>query len=60
LLLTNLTGNPCMVVPDGFDSTGHPTSISFLGNLMDEAKIVEFAYAFQRATDFDEQHPKGF
>jgi len=27
---------------------------------MDEAKIVEFAYAFQRATDFDEQHPKGF
>ncbi len=60
LLLTNLTGNPCIVVPDGFDEDGHPTSISFLGNLMDEAKIAEFANAFQQATDFDEQHPKGF
>ena len=60
LLLTNLTGNPCMVVPDGFDENGHPTSISFLGNLMEEAKIIEFANAFQQATDYDEQHPKGF
>ncbi|MGE5693204.1 MAG: amidase, partial [Candidatus Zixiibacteriota bacterium] len=26
LLLTNLTGHPCVVLPNGFDKDGHPTS----------------------------------
>jgi Asp-tRNA(Asn)/Glu-tRNA(Gln) amidotransferase A subunit family amidase len=60
LLLTNLTGNPCVVVPNGFDKTGHPTSISFIGNLYDEASLLSFAKMYQDATDYDNQKPPLF
>lgn len=57
--ITNLTGHPVVVVPNGFKD-GKPTSISFLGNLYDEATILAVAKAFQDATDFDEKHPDKF
>jgi len=60
LLTTNLTGHPCAVVPNGFDEDGHPTSISFLGNLYEEGKILELATAWQKATEHEEQHPEFF
>lgn len=60
LLATNLTGHPCVVVPNGFNEKGSPTSISFLGNLLDEATILSVAKAYQEATDWDEQHPSQF
>jgi Asp-tRNA(Asn)/Glu-tRNA(Gln) amidotransferase A subunit family amidase len=59
-LLTNLTGNPCVVVPNGFDRKGHPTSICFIGNLYDEASILSFAKMYQDATVFDKQRPPLF
>ncbi|MFA5972405.1 MAG: amidase [Lentimicrobiaceae bacterium] len=59
-LLTNLTGNPCVVVPNGFDKKGHPTSISFIGNLYDEAVLLAFAKMYQDATDHDNQQPPLF
>ena len=55
--ITNYTGHPCVVVPNGFQENGRPTSISFTGRLYDEGTIVGVAQAFQDATDFDEQHP---
>ncbi|MCM2271578.1 MAG: amidase [candidate division Zixibacteria bacterium] len=58
LLLTNLTSHPCVVLPNGFDSTGHPTSITFMSNLYDEATLLAVAKAYQDATDFHRQHPK--
>ncbi len=60
LLITNLTGNPCVVVPNGFDKKGHPTSISFLGNLYDEASILAFAKLYQDATIYSKQKPPLF
>ncbi len=60
LLMTNLTGHPCVVVPNGFDDKNHPTSISFIGNLYDEATLLSFAKKYQDDTDFDKQHPKYF
>ncbi len=60
LLATNLTGHPCAVVPNGFDEEGHPTSISFLGNLYEEGKILELATAYQKATGHEEQNPEFF
>ena len=57
LLLTNLTGHPAVSVPDGFDDKGAPTSISFIGNLYEEGKMLRLAQAFQEATDFHLQHP---
>lgn len=60
LLTTNLTGHPCVVMPNGFDEDGHPTSISFLGNLFDEAAISEFAAYVQENTNWDNEHPGFF
>ncbi len=57
LLITNLTGHPTVVVPNGFDEKGNPTSISFIGNLFEEAKTLRLAKAFQDATDFHLKHP---
>ncbi len=57
LLLTNLTGHPCVVVPNGFSAKGLPTSITFIGKLFDEGKIIAAAKAFQDATDYHMKHP---
>jgi Asp-tRNA(Asn)/Glu-tRNA(Gln) amidotransferase A subunit family amidase len=55
--LTNLTGHPCVVLPNGFSKDGLPTSICFIGNLFGEAKILAAAKAYQDATPFHQQHP---
>jgi Asp-tRNA(Asn)/Glu-tRNA(Gln) amidotransferase A subunit family amidase len=55
--LTNLTGHPQVVVPDGFRN-GLPTSISFVGKLFGEADVLAVAKAYQDATSFHLQHPK--
>ena len=59
LLMTNLTGHPCVVIPNGFIE-GHPTSFSLLGNLFDEATILAVAKEYQEATGWDEMHPEMF
>jgi len=58
LLLTNLTGHPCVVVPNGFSDEGTPTSITFVGRLFDEGKIISVAKAFQDATNYHLKHPE--
>jgi Asp-tRNA(Asn)/Glu-tRNA(Gln) amidotransferase A subunit family amidase len=60
LLLTNLTGHPCVVVPDGLDAKGSPTSITFVGRLFDEAAILAAAATFQEAAPFSRKRPPGF
>ena len=60
LLLTNLTGNPCVVLPNGFNKDGTPTSISFIGKLFDEATILAVAKRYQDATGFQLKHPPLF
>jgi Asp-tRNA(Asn)/Glu-tRNA(Gln) amidotransferase A subunit family amidase len=60
LLLTNLTGQPCVVLPNGFTEKGTPTSITFMGRLFGEGALLAVANAYQDATDFDEKHPAAF
>jgi Asp-tRNA(Asn)/Glu-tRNA(Gln) amidotransferase A subunit family amidase len=60
LLLTNLTGHPCVVVPDGFDEKDSPTSISFIGELFDEGTILAVAKVYQDQTSWHRQYPPGF
>ncbi|MGD2245052.1 MAG: amidase [Candidatus Aminicenantes bacterium] len=55
--LTNLTGHPAVVVPNGFGQNGSPTSIVFIGNLFAEAKTLRVAKAFQDATEFHLKFP---
>jgi Asp-tRNA(Asn)/Glu-tRNA(Gln) amidotransferase A subunit family amidase len=57
---TNMTGHPVVVVPNGATEGGSRTTISFLGNLFDEATILAVAKAYQDATDFDEKRPPLF
>jgi Asp-tRNA(Asn)/Glu-tRNA(Gln) amidotransferase A subunit family amidase len=75
LVVTNLTGHPAVIVPNGFRGSdappfsaqpgfnnyggpGTPVSLTFLGQLYGEAKLLAFARAYQTATDFHTQHPK--
>ncbi len=57
-LLTNLTGHPAVVVPNGFRTTdGTPTSITFQGRLDDDDLTLAVADAYQQATDFHTKRP---
>jgi Asp-tRNA(Asn)/Glu-tRNA(Gln) amidotransferase A subunit family amidase len=57
LMLTNLTGHPSVVLPNGFSEKGSPTSATFIGRLYEEAKVLAVAKAYQDATDFHLKHP---
>ena len=57
LTMTNLTGHPCVVLPNGFTKENTPTSITFLGQLFNEGKVLAVAKAYQDATDFHKKHP---
>ncbi|HVS16851.1 MAG TPA: amidase [Thermoanaerobaculia bacterium] len=54
---TNLTGHPCVVLPNGFDDEGRPASISFLAHLDRDEDALRVAHAYQRATDFHRRRP---
>lgn len=60
LQITNLTGHPAISIPSGFDEKGRPTSITLIGNLYEEDKILQLAKFYQSLTDFDEKHPPLF
>jgi len=60
LQTTNLTGHPTFVAPNGLrENRGKqtPTSISFTGQLDDEARLLALAQAWQAATSYDELRP---
>ena len=57
LTLTNLTGHPCVVLPNGFTKQNLPTSITFMGQLYEEGKIMAVAKAYQDATQWHQKHP---
>jgi Asp-tRNA(Asn)/Glu-tRNA(Gln) amidotransferase A subunit family amidase len=59
-LTTNLTGHPLVVVPNGTTDGIHPASITFVGRLFDEGKILAVAKAYQDATGFHLKHPPLF
>src|SRR5437660_11462237 len=77
LVITNLTGHPALILPNGLrgsdappptsfadgadenvDGPGTPVSITFLGNLFGEAKLLALARAYQESTGFHKLHPK--
>ncbi len=60
LTLTNLSGHPCVVLPNGFTTEGLPTSITFIGQLYGEGHLLAVAKTYQDATDWHQRHPKGY
>ncbi|GAB4011182.1 amidase [Spirosoma migulaei] len=57
LTLTNLTGHPCVVLPNGFTKQNLPTSITFMGQLFEEGKVLAVAKLYQDATEWNKKHP---
>ena len=64
LSITNLTGHPCVCVPNAFrpveegpDVRRQPGSISFVGALYRDDAALELAHAYQQETDFHERRP---
>jgi Asp-tRNA(Asn)/Glu-tRNA(Gln) amidotransferase A subunit family amidase len=57
LVATNLTGHPAVILPSGFRDDGTPVSLTFLGGLFEEAKVLAVARAYQEATGFHLKHP---
>jgi Asp-tRNA(Asn)/Glu-tRNA(Gln) amidotransferase A subunit family amidase len=60
LSITNLTGHPVVCMPMGFNERGLPVSITLIGNIYDEASILQAAKAFQDKTNFHKKHPEKF
>ena len=60
LVITNLTGHPVIAIPTGLDDEKLPTSLTLVGNLYDEGKILLMAKHFQEVTEYDELHPEGY
>jgi Asp-tRNA(Asn)/Glu-tRNA(Gln) amidotransferase A subunit family amidase len=58
--ITNLTGHPVVCIPIGFSKNGTPVSISFIGNLYDEATILAFAKLYQDNTAYHKKYPPLF
>jgi len=57
LVATNLTGHPAVILPNGFREDGTPVSLTFIGGLFDEARLLAVAHAYQQATPFHLKHP---
>ena len=63
LVATNLTGHPAVILPSGFRDTSDtdkrqvPVSITFLGGLYQEARVLAVAKAWQDATGHHLKHP---
>ncbi len=57
---TNVTGLPIVIVPCGFTNRGQPRSVTFVGKLYQEAKLMAVAKAFQDATDYHMKKPPQF
>ena len=65
LIATNLTGHPAVILKSGFreanpdqgDKTLIPVSLTFLGGLYDEARLLVVARAYEQATEWHRRHP---
>ena len=60
LLMTNLTGHPAVVVPNGFDEDDTPVSFSFIGGLWKDADALRVAKAYQQGTGHHLRPPPSF
>ncbi|KVW96993.1 Asp-tRNA(Asn)/Glu-tRNA(Gln) amidotransferase subunit GatA [Thiobacillus denitrificans] len=53
----NLAGLPGMSLPCGFDAQGLPIGLQLVGNYFSEAKMLNVAHQYQRATDWHSRMP---
>jgi aspartyl-tRNA(Asn)/glutamyl-tRNA(Gln) amidotransferase subunit A len=56
----NLAGLPGMSIPCGFGKENLPVGLHIVGNYFTEAKMLNVAHQFQKATDWHKREPTGF
>jgi len=56
----NLAGLPAMSIPCGFGEGGMPVGLHVIGNYFSEAKMLNAAHQYQRATDWHTRAPREF
>jgi Asp-tRNA(Asn)/Glu-tRNA(Gln) amidotransferase A subunit family amidase len=60
LLITNLTGHPTVILPNGLAKRGDvetPTTVTFTGKLYGETELLALGHAYQLATGHHLRHP---
>ncbi|MXV14627.1 amidase [Hufsiella ginkgonis] len=57
LTATNLSGHPCVVLKNGLNRQELPASITFIGQLFGEGKLLAVAQLYQEKTDFYKKNP---
>src|SRR6266571_1996971 len=55
----NLAGLPAMSIPCGFGAGSLPVGLHIVGNYFTEAKMLNVAHQYQRATDWHKREPAG-
>jgi len=55
----NLAGLPAASIPCGFGAGGLPAGLHLVGNYFAEAKVLNIAHQYQKATDWHRREPKG-
>jgi aspartyl-tRNA(Asn)/glutamyl-tRNA(Gln) amidotransferase subunit A len=56
----NLAGLPGMSIPCGFGESSRPVGLQIIGNYFREARMLNAAHQYQRATDWHTRMPAGF
>ena len=59
-IAVNLAGLPGMSIPAGFGDNNMPVGLQIIGNYFDEARMLNVAHQYQRATDWHSRAPQGF
>jgi aspartyl-tRNA(Asn)/glutamyl-tRNA(Gln) amidotransferase subunit A len=54
---SNLTGQPALTVPCGFNRLGLPLAFQIVGRLLDDAKVLRVGRAYERVTDWHRRRP---
>ncbi len=53
----NMTGQPALSVPCGFDSQGLPIGLQLVGARFNDALVLQAGHAYQAANDLTDRHP---
>ncbi|MEM7771186.1 MAG: Asp-tRNA(Asn)/Glu-tRNA(Gln) amidotransferase subunit GatA, partial [Cyanobacteria bacterium P01_A01_bin.37] len=53
----NLAGLPGLSLPCGFDEDGMPIGLQIIGNVLQEEKVLQVAYAYEQSTDWHQRSP---
>lgn len=59
-LSANLAGLPAISIPSGFNKENKPFGLQLLGPFMQDARVLSFAHAFEKATPYHQAIPPLF